>query len=266
MGDDRTRNAAVQETKQVAPGARGGAMADFTSLINLITTTVRPASWDDLGGPGTIESYRTGVHVDARGELRRVIQPVKSTGLAQSRVEALKANGNTDRRRTSELRKVSLTRLEKYVQLCLAAGHEPSDEMLNLAGLEKIKYVLVYPETGDLVLAGPASDWAKDAEGRLVSTASGRPILQLDDLVTVLRYLSSCAGKHVRLFHCSVARGIRAHPAFFRTIAWHAAQAGAAHDLAEGIAAINWAGKRLRSRESILARAWPRCWSRPTIA
>src|SRR5262245_13471185 len=67
----------------------------------------------------------------------------------------------------------------------------PSEDMLHLAGLEKIKYVLVYPETGDLVLAGPAGGWNTDAEGRHVSTASGRPVLQLDDFVVLSRYLSS---------------------------------------------------------------------------
>ena len=49
--------------------------------------------------------------------------------------------------------------LEKQVQLRLAAGRRPTDEMLTLAGLEKIKYVFVYPETGDVVLAGPAGAW-----------------------------------------------------------------------------------------------------------
>ena len=41
--------------------------------------------------------------------------------------------------------------------------------MLNLAGLEKIKYVLVYLEMGDLVLAGPAgcvaAIYAEEAAG-----------------------------------------------------------------------------------------------------
>jgi hypothetical protein len=89
------------------------------------------------------------------------------------------------------LRKVSLTRLEKHVQLRLAAGRAPSDEMRNLAGLERIKYVLVYPESGDVVPAGPASAWRTDAEGRTVSRATGRPIVQLDDLVVLLRFLTA---------------------------------------------------------------------------
>jgi hypothetical protein len=62
---------------------------------------------------------------------------------------------------------------------------------LHLAGLERIKYVMVYPETGDLVIAGPASGWEQDSEGRTVSRSTGHPTLQLDDFVVLSRYLSS---------------------------------------------------------------------------
>ncbi|HUT88099.1 MAG TPA: hypothetical protein VMY37_01260 [Thermoguttaceae bacterium] len=40
-------------------GLGGGAMADFDSLIELITTTVAPESWDDVGGPGSIAPFET---------------------------------------------------------------------------------------------------------------------------------------------------------------------------------------------------------------
>lgn len=188
--DDRTRNDAVLATRSVGPlpGARGG-QANFNELIDMITSTVRPDSWEENSGKGTIEPFRNGVYVDPAGVLKRAIQTEKAQGLAVARLAALEANENTDSRRSSQLRKVSLPRLEKFVQLSLAAGRRPSDEMLNLAGLEKIKYVLVYPETGDLVLAGPASDWRRDEDGRHVSRKSGRPVLQLDDLVTVMRYM-----------------------------------------------------------------------------
>ncbi|MEX0586283.1 MAG: DUF1598 domain-containing protein, partial [Pirellulales bacterium] len=96
-------------------------------------------------------------------------------------------NGNSSVRRASSLRKVSLTRLEKHVQLALAAGHEPSEAMRLLAGMRRIQFLLVYPESGDLVLAGPAGDWKTDAEGREVSVDDGRPLLRLDDLVVLLR-------------------------------------------------------------------------------
>ena len=203
VADDRTRSAAAQSTSKIAPpaGAFGGNQADFRSLIDLITTTVKPSTWDEVGGPGSVSEFRNGVYVDADGMLKRALQPQKAQGLAVARLDALKAGENTDTRRAAPLRKVSLTRLEKHVQLSLAAGRPMSDEMLALAGLEKIKYVLVYPDSGDLVIAGPASDWRRDDEDRLVSRKTGRPVLQLDDLVVVLRYLT--AHPHAT-FGCSI--------------------------------------------------------------
>jgi hypothetical protein len=191
--DDRTRSAAVQTIRQTpeAVAGRGGAQADFDTLIDLLTSTVRPPSWEDVGGLGTISEFQNGVYVDADGTLERVLQPRKSAGLAVARLAALVASEDVDPRRFSPLRKVSLARLEKHVQLSLAAGRPLDDEMLNLAGLEKIKFVFVYPATGDLVLAGPAGPWRIDLEGRHVSQKSGRPVLQLDDLVVMLRFLSA---------------------------------------------------------------------------
>lgn len=40
-------------------GMGGGANADFDSLIDLITSTVAPQSWEDVGGSGAIESFPT---------------------------------------------------------------------------------------------------------------------------------------------------------------------------------------------------------------
>ena len=40
-------------------GLGGGAQADFDSLIELITTTIQPTTWDDVGGPGSIKEFET---------------------------------------------------------------------------------------------------------------------------------------------------------------------------------------------------------------
>ncbi len=201
--DDRVRNDVINATRDhvSASGAAGGSQADFDTLIELITTTVRPDTWDEVGGPGSVSEFPNGVYVDAAGELHRVLQPPESKDLAIARLQALTADKNADSKRASPLRKISLTRLEKHVQLRLAESRRPTDEMLHLAGLEKIQYVFVYPDSGDLVLAGPAADWRIDREGRAVSRATGRPVLQLDDLVVVLRYLTSSPGG---TFGCSI--------------------------------------------------------------
>jgi general secretion pathway protein D len=44
----------------MAPGNLGGAtMADFDTLIDLITQTIAPTTWDTVGGPGSIEGFPT---------------------------------------------------------------------------------------------------------------------------------------------------------------------------------------------------------------
>ena len=57
-----------------------------------------------------------------------------------------------------------------------------------LAGLQRLQYVLVYPESGDLVLAGPAGDWKAGEQGRIVAADTGEPVLRLEDLV-LLRHV-----------------------------------------------------------------------------
>jgi len=40
-------------------GLGGGSGADFDPIIDLITTTIAPQSWDDVGGPGSISGFDT---------------------------------------------------------------------------------------------------------------------------------------------------------------------------------------------------------------
>jgi hypothetical protein len=180
-------------------GARGGSMmADFDSLIELITTTLKPDSWDDVGGPGAIDEFRSGVYVDSAGLLHKLPTTTDASLVAIHRA-GLEGTQTGNPRRAAALRKVSLTRLEREVQLLATQGREPTEAMQTLAGLTRVKYILVYPETGDIVLAGPASDWRPDAEGRFVDN-SGSPVLNLDDLVVTLRNAITTHGQ----FGCSI--------------------------------------------------------------
>ncbi len=169
-------------------GAHGGAaMADFDTLIELITSTIAPDSWDEVGGAGAIESFPTGVYVDTSGVMKRLAPPRHSELLGSARAKGMADSGNRVVRRTSAMRKVSLVRLERQLQLLKAFGKSPDEAMRVLGGIYRVKYLLVYPETGDIVVAGPAGDWRTDSQGRIVNVETGTPVLQLDDLVTLLR-------------------------------------------------------------------------------
>jgi hypothetical protein len=208
MRDDFARGSALDEIADLPPsrlspeGARGGGGgANFGELIALMTSTIKPESWDETGGPGTVKEYTNGVYVDPAGVVRPVTDSDGGSRLAEFRRAARRAVHFSDARRASPLRKVSLNRLERDVQLRLAAGRALDEDMFLLAGLQRVEYVLVYPETGDIVLAGPAGDWKYDRENHIVGTDTGRPVLQLDDLVVLLRHFNSPDGGE---FGCSI--------------------------------------------------------------
>ncbi|PQO40309.1 hypothetical protein C5Y96_01685 [Blastopirellula marina] len=191
----------AQTARSKAPVARGGGVTpDFDQLIDLITTTVEPESWEELGGPGSIAPFPTGVYVDSQGTLKRITQLSNDSLLSDIHDTSKILSANNDAAAESVLRKVSLTRLEKEAQLRWAIGRDPSDTMLNMAGIYEVKYLLVYPETGEIVIAGPAGPWHANAEGRHVNIATGRPVLQLDDLVVLLRNAIDEHGK----FGCAI--------------------------------------------------------------
>lgn len=198
----RSRYLSGSQDVPAAAGAAargGGVVADFDTLIELITTTVNPDSWDDVGGPGSIAEFPTGVYVDAAGVLKKY-SPEIDRSLDEIRRKAAGVSASRDPRKPAILRKVSLTRLEREVQLRYAEGKQPDDVMQALAGLQRIQYVLIYPESGDIVLAGPAGDWRADGDGRMIDAEKGRPVVMLDDLVVVLRNAYGDDGK----FGCAI--------------------------------------------------------------
>jgi hypothetical protein len=169
------------------PGGAGGITEDdFEDLIELIEETIEPDSWETNGGTGRMRAYPSGVYVDAQGTLVRLPRATERT-LGSLRDRARVDSGNREAQAASPLRKVSLTRLERMSQLAAAEGRPPTEAMRYLAGLYEIRYVLVYPDTGDIVIAGPAGAWHFDNEGRAVNSDTGRPVLVLDDLVVALR-------------------------------------------------------------------------------
>jgi hypothetical protein len=89
---------------------------------------------------------------------------------------------------SAPLRKVSLRGIVRAIDDAKKnhMGIVP-DEVKYLGGLQRIQYILVYPEHQDIVLAGPGEGWKVDAAGNVVGQTTNRPVLQLDDLVVALR-------------------------------------------------------------------------------
>lgn len=145
---------------------------------------------DDGGGTTVINDFAQpigGAVIDANGVLRtQWLDP----RLTKQRVMAARQSRSSEVMQRSSLRKVSLNRLEAAVAEAIAAGQQPSEDMLALAGLTRIQYVFFYPETQDVVIAGPAEGVFRDAGGRFLGMDSGLPVVHLEDMVTALRAFS----------------------------------------------------------------------------
>lgn len=138
-------------------------------------------------GGGGFGQQGAGVVVDAQGVLRVKTYNDPGNQIHRQRFAAAKASLRSDLVKPTDLRMVSLNRLEAAVAERLANGEEPTDEMKNLAGLLRLQYVFYYPESKDIVIAGPAEGFVEDLSGRVRGIMTGWPTLQLQDLVVALR-------------------------------------------------------------------------------
>lgn len=155
------------------------------------------------GGEGEPEAGQGGIQISAEGVLStRVIQET-SGRLNRQRAAAAKQALNRDLATASKMRKISLNRLEAQIKELKAAGKEIPYEMKYLAGMTRITHVFYYPETKDIVIAGPAEGFFLSAENRVIGTDTGAATLHLEDLVVALRAFGP-DGSRAKLISCSI--------------------------------------------------------------
>lgn len=169
-----------------------------------------------LGAPFVVHAGRGfgggavgGVRIDVDGVIGNV-SDLDLANIVQARREALN-RAEEDLGRRSELRKVSLRRLIKEIQRIHEEqrGLPLPDEIRFLAGLQRIRYIFVYPDEGDIVLAGPAAGWKVDERGDAVSEADGAPVLKLDDFLIAFRSAESSRSSGMSCSIDPTAEGIQ---------------------------------------------------------
>jgi hypothetical protein len=179
-------------------GGRGGiTAADFDELMDLIQETIDPDSWEENGGTGRMRPFPSGVYVNPEGVMTTLAPD------ATGRLDRIRETIDLDDPelvRTTPMRAISLTRLERALQLAAAQGEQPSPAMMALGGIYRLEFVFLYPETRDVVIAGPAGPWHYDGRGRAINNETGQPVLNLDDLVVCMRNAASRGG----VFGCSI--------------------------------------------------------------
>jgi uncharacterized protein DUF1598 len=126
-----------------------------------------------------------GVAIDANGAVEQAEQR-DVVALRDARRAAMSGVAG-DITKPSKLRKISLRRLDALMARHVSQNKPLSSDVLYLAGLQRVTYVFAYPESNDIVLAGPADGWTVDDAGNVVGTNSKAAVLQLVDLIAALR-------------------------------------------------------------------------------
>lgn len=142
---------------------------------------------DGDGGGGTDTPLPGGVQIDPSGLFKSNMRFDLSGNLDRQRLQAAKAKLNKDIQVQSSLRKVSLNRLEAAYRKCKELGKPIPAEMKYLAGITRLTHVFYFPETKDIVIAGPAEGFFQSSQERVVGMNSGKAVLRLEDLVVALR-------------------------------------------------------------------------------
>jgi hypothetical protein len=196
----------------------------FASRTGLLLATVaamllppsRAFTQSNNNSSSTTTNNESGVVVDAEGVLRTKIFQDPGGQLTRERIAAAKTALDPKVSTYSKLRKISLNRLEAAI---LQHQGVLTEEMRSLAGLQRIRYVFYYPESKDVVIAGEAEGWITNVSGRVVGMTTGRPVVQLQDLVVGLRSFPP-TGRSTSLIGCSIdptPEGLAAMQQFLRS-------------------------------------------------
>jgi hypothetical protein len=178
-----------------------------------------------------------GVIVDPNGVLRHSSVADPLGRLQAERNAAARAQLNKQAATPSKMRKVSLNRLEAAMKALADDNSPPTDEMKYLAGLTRVEYVFYYPDTKDIVIAGPSEGWVTDLVGRTRGLESGRPTLLLEDLVAALRAYRP-GGKQTKVIMCSIdptPEGLARMQTFLRSIGSVNPNVGSAQEIVNGL-------------------------------
>lgn len=174
------------------------------SLV-VIFAQVVPA-FAQLGGAGG--GGIGGIYVDAKGVMRAAdLKNPKAVKLTENKQDLLARK---------DLRKISLRDLDRRLRSILDARETIPDDIQNLAGMVKVEYVVLDSDTRDVYIAGPAEEYKTSKDGGH-GVPSGRPTVQLDDLVSAFRCVLDGPGE----IYCSIdpqTDGLAAVNKFMKTL------------------------------------------------
>lgn len=129
-----------------------------------------------------------GIRINATGVVSMLAPARESATTSKKRQQAfLTANVAGDLAKSTQSRRVSLRQLDTQLTELARNSQEIPLELRYLAGITRIEQVVVDREQNDLSIIGPAEGFAPDVYGRMRGIATGRPVLNLEDLLVAWR-------------------------------------------------------------------------------
>ncbi len=172
--------------------ARFAKLTAWVAICVFYGFSIAPAMAQVIGGGGgfvggIVTRPVAGVSIDSNGVV--MSQNVALDANTRSKIEAAlkEAQSNNDLDSKSELRLVSLRGLEAAIVAARDAGQPLSPEVRFMAGLQRIEYVILAPESNDIIIGGPAEGLKVNADGSVVGSVTGAPAIHLEDFLSAIR-------------------------------------------------------------------------------
>ena len=140
-----------------------------------------------------------GVSIDADGVVQNVA--INNSAEWAERVRLQLKGAPADLAQVTKLRHISLRGLMSKLAEAKQNNSVLAEEVAYLGGLTRVEYILLYPETNDIVLAGPAEPWTLGLNGAVVGSKTGQPVLRLDDLILSMAKLNTVRPEQIS---CSI--------------------------------------------------------------
>lgn len=158
----------------------------FSASLVLLFLSVAQSGFSQNNGNGFYRQAVGGVSVNADGVLG---QPV-ATATHELRQWYVKGQQPIpeDLQKNVEMRMISLRAVDAALAKTEVKNVEDlPEEIRYLAGIQRAQFLFIYPETKDIVLAGPGEAWKVNETGNVIGATSGLPVLRVEDLMLALR-------------------------------------------------------------------------------
>lgn len=154
-----------------------------------------------------------GVKIDTSGVLKGVTD-VMNPEVRKRIAETLK-NVDNDVLNSTKLRMVSLRGLEMQINKARDSKKPLPIEVNYMAGLQRIEFIVLAPETNDIILAGPAEGFKVNDQGVVVGEKSGTPVIHTEDFLVAMRSVENARrGQGVSVSIDPTEQGVKRYTQF----------------------------------------------------